>query len=257
MSPSMNPGMSPEACRELAVVSRRGRRDFAVTPAVLAWIAGSLVLTACYPDCPGKEQVEITYSIHSDLTEEYGQIIFDSDVDVTEVVSRGDQWDIDVSGLDQEGIERDVRISLTTIPSIDVPFEAGEELRMQYVQDEPAWTNTHVVFWREGELLLGFVDQAIIVGSSMWMDPFELKVRRGYCPKKSDDCGARERAGIEFLHPDGPSELVMDHGSGTLLGTPAYRLIVERAFLNYDSLFVPCPGRYRGWLRALIHQINP
>ena len=94
-----------------------------------------------------------------------------------------------------------------------------------------------------------------VVQSVMQMDPLELKVKRGFCARQSDSCGAHERAGIKFIHADGQGETVMDHGTGTLLGTPSYSIIVERAFLNYDSLFVPCPSRERGWLRTVVTRI--
>lgn len=213
-------------------------------------------LAGCYPDCPARDDVVVTYSIHTDIIEDAGAILFDGDVEVTGVTERTGQWDIDVTGPDFEGVDHDIRLTVETTPTVEIPIEAGETLRMQYVQDEPLWTNTFVSIWRDGELLLGLMDQAIVVKSEMWMDPLHLAVKRGYCPRRSDDCGARERAGIRFTHPDGHKELVMDHGTSTLLGSPSYRMLVERATLNYDSLFVPCPNRERGWLRTLVVRIS-
>jgi hypothetical protein len=213
-------------------------------------------LTGCYPDCPAKEEVDVSYDVDSDIIPDAGAILFDSNVQITAVTDRGSQWDIEFSGEDFEGVTRDVTLSLWSTPRIEqIAFEPGEELHVQYVQDEPLWTNTFISFRRDGELLLGLMDQAIIVQSSMWMDPLQLKVKRGFCARRSDTCGAHERAGIKFFNPEGHSELVMDHGTGTLLGTPSYAIILERSTLNYDSLFVPCPNREKGWLRTLVSKI--
>ena len=225
------------------------------------WAAAPLILitaclTGCYPDCPDKEEVDVAYEVHSDIIPDAGAILFDSDVQITAITERGSQWDIEFTGEDFEGITRDITLSLSTTPRIErLAFESGEELHVQYLQDEPLWTNTFVSFWREGDLLLGLMDQAIIVQSSMSMDPLRLKVKRGFCAQRSDSCGAHERVAIKFIHSDGQAVTVMDHGTGTLLGTPSYSLVVERATLNYDSLFVPCPARERGWLRTVVSRI--
>ncbi len=238
----MKAGMAPERLR-------------GGTPAALLLLLAGC-LTGCYPDCPDKEDVDVLYEVHSDIIPDAGAILFDSDVLITAITSRGSQWDIEFTGEDFEGVAHDITLSLSTTPPIErLAFETGDEVHVQYVQDEPLWTNTFVSFRRDGELLLGLMDQAIIVKSSMWMDPLQLKVKKGFCAQRSDTCGAHERAAIKFIHPDGQGETVMDHGTGTLLGTPSYAIVVERSSLNYDSLFVPCPGRERGWLRTVVSRI--
>jgi len=212
-------------------------------------------MAGCYPDCPGKEDVAISYSVNSDIEEVGGSILFDGEVTVLEVTSRASQWDVQVSGLDLDGIERDIHLAIDATPGITIPFETGETIRLQYVHDEPLWENSFMGFWKDGDLVLALFDQAIIVQGDLWIDRIRLDVKRGYCAKKSDECGARERAGIRFTGPDGHSTLVMDHGTGMLLGDPSYRILVAQARINYDTLFVPCPNRERGRLVAVLTSI--
>jgi hypothetical protein len=216
-----------------------------------------VALAGCYPECPAREDVTLSLSVHSDLEPSGGSIVFDSPVLVTSAVTRGTQHDIDVSGPDFEGIERDVRITIDAQPAFELPFAAGDEIRMQYLHDEPLWENDVVAFWRDDDLLLAAIDQAIIIKGSIWLEPLRLEIEDGACPRRSDECGAHERAGVKLIHPDGQSELVMDGRTGTLLGDPGFRVQVAHAVLNYDSLFVPCPTREMGRLRALILNLEP
>jgi len=147
---------------------------------------------------------------------------------------------------------------MVTRPAIDLPVETGEVLHFQWLQDEPIidWVNSFAGLWRGRDLVLGLVDQGIEITGDMRVEPLERDVKHGFCRRVSDNCGAHERVGIRFTHPDGESELVMDHGSGTLLGNPAYAIHVERAVVNYHSLFVPCPTRPLGWMRAVIVDVS-
>lgn len=217
-----------------------------------------LFLCGCYPRCPGSEDVSIEFGLSPSLVDIYGTAFFDGDVTVTDVTQRGEQWDVDLTGTGADGVERDLRLTMTTTPVVELPLEEGDELHFQWLQDEPIrdWVNTFAGLWRGRELVLGLLDQGIEIKGNTRVDPLELDVRHGFCRRNTDNCGAHERVGIRFTHPDGQSELVFDHQSSILLGDPSYAIHVQQATVNYDSLFVPCPARPRGWLRAVIANIS-
>jgi hypothetical protein len=211
-------------------------------------------LAGCHPECSSKQDVAVAFSLSPSLEDLHGNALFDGTVTVEDVTQRGRQWDLDLSGTNYDGEALSMTLTFTTTPEVEVILEEGERVRFQYIQDEPLaeWVNVFAAIWRERDIVLALVDQAIEVKGSLRIDPLSLKVKHGFCPKKSNRCGARERVGVRFTSPQGPSVLVMDHGVETLLADPTYRILVEDAHINYDSLFVPCPGRSRGWLRAAV-----
>ncbi len=215
--------------------------------------------TACNPECTREEDIAIAFNLSPSFEDAHGTAIFEGDVTITDVIVRTGQVDLDMSGTGFDGVERDMRLTLAATPAVHGPVQAGDVLRFQFLRDEPLpdWVNTFAGLWGGDDLVLGLLDQAIEVQGSYRVGQLTLEAKHGFCPKRSDGCGAHERIGIEISDaPDG-SVLVMDHGSGILLGAPTYRVLVEKAAINYDNLFVPCPGRPHGWLRALIARDSP
>ena len=215
-----------------------------------------LAAAACHPDCTKEEDVLVSLSMTSDLPVEHGSSFFDGDVVVGDVAHAEGQWDVDLSGTDFGGEERSMHLAILSVPPVDLDLVPGETVTFQYVHDEPLWANSFAGIWRDGRLLVAVMDQAMAFEGNMRIEPLFLESRRGFCAQVSDDCGAHERVGMRVTGPDGRRVLVMDHGMGTLLGDRSYRILVEEARLNYESLFMMCTDRPWGWLRALVADVT-
>ncbi len=226
--------------------------------AVAIFLASPLAMLAagCHPDCTREEDVRVSLAMSSDLPVEHGSSVFDGDVVIDSVIERDGQWDVELTGPDAEGVERTMQLAVFSDPPVELDLAPGETVAFQYLHDEPLWSNSFAGFWRDGDLLLGVMDQAMAVEANIRIEPLFIQARRGFCPQISDDCGAHERAGMRVTAPDGRRVLVMDHGIETLLGPRSYRIMVEEARLNFESLFVVCTDRPWGWLRALIVDVT-